>query len=214
VIPVNDTRLEDGFQAITSLSRAVAPNARMSDVGPFCWVLLRNMVPCDAMALFTVDPTRARVRVSYAAGVEAAALRAVRRPLSTGIAGWVALHRRPVLNAEPMFDLGCTGRALRSSALVPLVENGRLVAVLALYSQDLLAFTDEHLSLLELLGPRLALGLAGRSTVPAADALPVAARAVLRSRTRGARSGPAAMTASRPVGLALRQLPVANRLDN
>ena len=62
------------------------------------------------------------------------------RPAS-GIAGWVALNRRSVVNAEPVFDLGVharASRALRSSVVVPLVDNGTVVAVLALYSKDLL----------------------------------------------------------------------------
>ena len=68
-----------------------------------------------------------------------------------------------MLNAEPVFDLGFRGSAapaLRSSVVVPLIDNGTVVAVLALYSKHLLAFTDEQASLLELLGPRLALSLA------------------------------------------------------
>ena len=77
-------------------------------------------------------------------------------------------------------------RSLRSSAVVPLVDNGTVVAVLALYSKNLLAFTDDDLSLLELLGPRLALALSARSTGPADDALPVVAAsgAPLRGRAR------------------------------
>jgi GAF domain-containing protein len=60
-----------------------------------------------------------------------------------------------------VFDLGrvTSSPALRSSVVVPLVDNGAVVAVLSLYSKDLLAFTDEHVSMLELLGPRLALAL-------------------------------------------------------
>jgi GAF domain-containing protein len=118
----------------------------------------------------------------YAAGAHARLLNGIARPVATGIAGWAAINRRSVLNAEPVFDLGVDARAshsLRSSAVVPLVDNGTVVAVLALYSKKLLAFTDDDLSLLELLGPRLALALSARSTGPADDALPVVPRPVL-----------------------------------
>ena len=65
---------------------------------------------------------------------------------------------------------------MRSALVVPLVESNVVVAVLALYSKELLAFTDDHLRILELLSPRLAGalidaviadedGLAGKSQV-------------------------------------------------
>ena len=174
----NRAIVDDGCQAITSLSRALGRRVELTDVGSLVWVLLGQMVPCDAMALFTLDEGAERITVRYAAGVYAGLLNGITRP-ATGVAGWAALNRRSVLNAEPVFDLGVDVRALRSSALVPLVDNGTVVAVLALYSKNLLAFTDDDLSLLELLGPRLALALSTRSTGPADDALHVVPRPVL-----------------------------------
>jgi GAF domain-containing protein len=43
--------------------------------------------------------------------------------------------------------------------VTPLVESDALVAVLALYSKTARGFTEDHLRLLELLGPRLASAL-------------------------------------------------------
>ena len=160
---IHEACVDDGFQAITGLSRAVAAGVGLPDVGSLLWVVLRQMVPCDGMALFMLDPLRPQMVVRYAAGAHADLLEGVTRPAGTGIAGWVALHCRSVLNAEPIFDFGfrvSSTPALRSSVVVPLIDNGALVAVLALYSKDLLAFTDEHASILELLGPRLAVTLA------------------------------------------------------
>lgn len=158
----NEAGRDEGFLAITSLSRAVGGSVQLPDVGSLLWVLLRQIVPCDAMALFLPGAAHERVVVRYAAGAHAGLLHGVTRPAASGIAGWVAVNRRSVLNAEPVFDLGFRVRsspALRSSVVVPLVDNGAVVAVLALYSKELLAFTDEHVSMLELLGPRLALTL-------------------------------------------------------
>jgi GAF domain-containing protein len=165
----NQACVDDGFQAITSLSRAVADGARLPDVGSLLWVLLRQMVPCDAMALSTLDADAEHLVIRFAAGAHAPLLHGLTRPAASGIAGWVAVHRRPLLNAEPVFDLGRTSAAsaLRSSVIVPLIDNGSVVAVLSLYSKDLLAFTDDHVSMLELLGPRLALALG--DAVVAAD---------------------------------------------
>jgi GAF domain-containing protein len=40
--------------------------------------------------------------------------------------------------------------------VAPLVDSDALIAVLALYSTELLAFNDDHLRIVELLAPRLA----------------------------------------------------------
>jgi GAF domain-containing protein len=158
----NDVVLDDGLLAVSSLSRALDGTAQLSDVGALMWVLLRQIVPCDALALFLPDDTHDHVVVRYAAGAHAHALRGVTRPAASGIAGWVAVNRTPVVNAEPILDLGFragSAPALRSSVVVPLVESDAVIAVLSLYSHELLAFTDDHVRVLELLGPRLAASL-------------------------------------------------------
>jgi GAF domain-containing protein len=158
----NTAFLDEGVLALSGLSRAVGRAAQLSDVGPLLWVLLRHIVPCDALALFLPDEAHDHVVVRFAAGLHADAIRGITRPASMGIAGWVAVNRRPVLNAEPVLDLGfraSSSPALRSSLVVPLVGSDAVIAVLALYSKDLLAFTDDHVEMLDLLGPRLALSL-------------------------------------------------------
>jgi GAF domain-containing protein len=112
--------------------------------------------------LFLPDETHDHVVVRFAAGAHAHALRGVTRPTATGLAGWVAVNRTPILNGEPILDLGFraeTSPALRSSVVVPLVDSDAVIAVLALYSRDLLAFADDHLRILELLAPNLAASL-------------------------------------------------------
>ncbi|HYT66757.1 MAG TPA: GAF domain-containing protein [Vicinamibacterales bacterium] len=159
VVKANETALDEGLLAISSLTRALGGTAELSDVGALMWVLLRRVVPSDALALFLPDESHDHVVIRYAAGAHAHALRGVTRPTSTGVAGWVAVNRKPVLNAEPVLDLGFRADrmpALRSSIAVPLVESDALIAVLALYSKDLLAFHEDHVRVLELLGPRLA----------------------------------------------------------
>jgi hypothetical protein len=152
----------DALLALASLSRALAGDAKLCDVGALLWMLLRQLVPADAMALFLPDAQQDHVVIRYAAGQHASALRGVSRPTAVGIAGWVADKRRSVLNAEPALDLGFRAEsapALRSCVVTPLVESDALVAVLALYSKHTAGFTDDHLRLLEVLSPRLAVAL-------------------------------------------------------
>jgi GAF domain-containing protein len=158
-VKAQDVRLDDGLLAISSLTRALGGNAQLADVGALVWMLIRQIVPSDAMAIFLPDETHEYVVVRYAAGAHSHALRGVARPTATGLAGWVAVNRTSILNGEPILDLGFraeTEPALRSSIVVPLVSSDAVIAVLALYSSELLAFNDDHLRLLELLGPSLA----------------------------------------------------------
>ena len=186
---VNEKTLDEGLLAMASLSRALGGTAELSDVGALMWVLLRQVVPSDALALFLPDETHDHVVIKYAAGAHAHALRGVTRPTSTGVAGWVAVNRRAVLNAEPILDVGFraeTAPSLRSSLVVPLIESDAVIAVLALYSKDLLAFTDEQAMVLELLGPRLAVTLADAADVQ--DDRPADPRPVMRLVAPGARA--------------------------
>ena len=158
-VDVNGPGLDDGLLAISSLARALGGTAQLSDVGSLLWALIRQVVPCDAMALFLPDESHDHVVIRYAAGAHAHALRGVTRPTPMGIAGWVAVHRTSVLNAEPILDLGfraAPAPTLRSSLVTPLVDSDALIAVLSLYSKELLAFNDDHLRIVELLAPRLA----------------------------------------------------------
>ena len=123
----NEACVDDGFQAITSLSRSLGGEVDLADVGSLLWVVLRQMIPCDAMALFVPDPEGGQNVLRYAAGAHADKLVGLRRPAQVGIAGWVATNCRSVLNAEPVFDLGYRANfapALRSSVAVPLLDNG------------------------------------------------------------------------------------------
>jgi GAF domain-containing protein len=158
-VKADNGRLDDGLLAISSLSRALGGQAQLADIGSLVWMLIRQMVPSDAMALFLPDETHDHVVVRFAAGAHAAALRGVTRPAATGLAGWVAVNRASVLNGEPILDLGFRAESsppLRSSIVVPLIDSDAVIAVLALYSHELLAFTDDHMRILELLAPNLA----------------------------------------------------------
>jgi GAF domain-containing protein len=182
-------RLDDGLLAISSLTRALGGNAELADIGSLLWMLIRQIVPCDAMALFLPDETHDHVVVRFAAGAHAHALRGVTRPTATGLAGWVAVNRTPILNGEPILDLGFraeTSPALRASIVVPLVESDAVVAVMALYSKELLAFSDEHVRVLELLAPKLA-GALVDAVIADEDSLypvtrPVASLRLVKSR--------------------------------
>ena len=155
---------------MTSLSRAVAGEASLNDVGALAWMMIRNVVPCASMTLFVNDDGQDAVAVRFAAGVHAPFLRRVRKPRGAGISGWASATRRGVLNADAALDLGPDVGAmtppLRSALAVPLTHDGSCVGVLTLYAATANAFSEDQLRLLELLAPSFGASVA---TVIAAE---------------------------------------------
>jgi putative nucleotidyltransferase with HDIG domain len=166
--------------AVSSLARAVSGTASICDVGALAWMTLRSVLPASAMALFVEDERRDSLTVAYATGTHASVLRQVTPSRGAGVAGWVAVNRRGVLNADPALDLGATAATLdpplRSSLTVALVHDARVVGVLSCYAAKPQDFSEDHMRLLELLAASLAAAIASvANTAPPVESSRVSA---------------------------------------
>jgi GAF domain-containing protein len=145
---------------------------------------LRNVVPATAMALFVEDEGRDLLTVGYAVGAHAPLLRQLKKARGGGVAGWAAVNRRGVLNADPALDLGLVAGELdpplRGSLTVPLLHDGRLAGVLCCYGSHAEGFTEDHLRLLELLAASLAAAVASVASQAVAASAPVRPAAAVR----------------------------------
>jgi putative nucleotidyltransferase with HDIG domain len=159
-----DAAVSEELLGVSSLARAVAGDASVSDVGALSWMMLKPMLSAAAMGLFVLDDESDTVVNCFAAGTHAPMIRALRAAPGDGIVGWVAAHRRPAANAEAALDFGLQAASLEppllSSLALPLVHEGNLIAVLAVYGTTRGAFSDDHMRMLDLLAPRLAASLA------------------------------------------------------
>ncbi len=175
-----DSAVAGEVLGVSSLARAVAGEANLGDVGALCWMMLRHVVPCTSMGLFIPDEGDDRVVAAYAAGSHAHVIRDLRTVPGTGVVGWVAANRRTAVNAEPALDFGHAvahlDPPLLSMVALPLIHDGHIVAVLALYGTVKHAFAEDHARLLELLAPSLASSLSLVRTVRQADTAPVRQR--------------------------------------
>jgi GAF domain-containing protein len=152
----SDVPVGDEVLALVKLSRALQGNAHLPEVGALVWTLLRRIVPCDSMAIFLPDVMQEHVVIRYSAGTHAKDIYDASRPMSMGLAGWAAVNRQAVLNADPSIDIGFRAPELRSCLVAPLIASDAVIAVLALYSTVPAGFWDDHVRLLGLLGPSLA----------------------------------------------------------
>ena len=172
-VPPSDAGVADGLLAVTSLSRALSGGAGVADVGALLSTILRQVLPCDAMAIMVTNPETDEIAARYASGQYASRLRSIRCPSGAGISGWVAATGRPAINADPAFDFGYGARdvmpGLRSCLAIPLATSGHTAGVLALYRAESNAFTEDHVRLLELVAARVATPLSIAITTEASD---------------------------------------------
>jgi len=120
----------------------------------FCGTL-QPLVPFSCCALFLKDDEGDALRCRFATGTGATVIKSLSLRTGQGLAGWVAQHRRPLLNGSPDADAQAAGVTADetfelASALVYPVEFGdRLIGALALYHAQPGFYTLAHQRLLE-----------------------------------------------------------------
>lgn len=187
----------DELVAFTSLARAVGGESTYGDVGALAWMMIRQIVPCDAAALFVPDEATDAMVARHAVGAHASTWRRSRYPMSQGPVGWSAVTRQPLINGAPGLEAfaDTDGDAPPPHVLctVPLVHAGAMVGVLALYRSAASPFGEQEGQLLELVAPQLAAAVASVPIAREATSQPAANRRPgdLHLVRRSARTGSA-----------------------
>jgi putative nucleotidyltransferase with HDIG domain len=170
----SEPAVSEELLGVSSLARAIGGEASVADVGALSWMMLKPMLPCAAMGVFVPEERNDTVVGCYSAGSHAAMIRGLTASPGDGIVGWIAANRKAAVNAEPALDFGLKVATLDppllSTLAVPLVHDGALVAVLAVYATTRGAFSEDHARLVDLLSPKLAASLAAVRNRPASDA--------------------------------------------
>ncbi len=149
---------------------------------------LRATTPAITVVIGVVNRTKQVVDVLYVAGHGEHLLRRQCIKLGEGISGWVAVHRRAILNTDPALDfpeaLSGLSPALASALVVPIGA----VGVLALYADRPMSFSTADVSAVEPIAERLARWLTGVEHPPLnADLDGATAVTGTRSQGRGDR---------------------------
>jgi putative nucleotidyltransferase with HDIG domain len=144
--------------AFVSLARVATQAPTVRDIGALAWGHLRHLAPGTTLALYALDVAKGALVAEYTAGPAATRLSGLSIGVSERVSGWVAANWRPMINAEAQLDLGPAADDLRYAAVIPLVSQGVLAGVMALYSPAV--FTDDRVRRLEMIAPHLAAALA------------------------------------------------------
>ena len=146
------------FELAQTLGNSLSLRETLSVVA----VRLKEMVPHDLIVFYVCEGEKLTPR--YVHGVDYDLFRSLEMPIGQGISGWVAQHKKPIINGDPMAEskhLGDPSRVsvLRSTLSIPLQGRDGVAGVLTLYLKEKQAFTKDHLRMLLAASSKLGLSV-------------------------------------------------------
>jgi diguanylate cyclase (GGDEF)-like protein/putative nucleotidyltransferase with HDIG domain len=112
---------------------------------------LSSAVPFAACGLFLYSEATEQLVCRFAIGTDSEEIQQLTMRIGNGLSGWVARHRRPLLNARPSVDFETIDAptVLQSALVCPLLLHSRLIGTLALYHTEPGFYREDHGRLLE-----------------------------------------------------------------
>jgi hypothetical protein len=149
---------QDSTLRLVEVSTALAGRVDLKSGVEILADCVRRSVPHDLLALFLYDTAPDDLMIKHAVGAGADALRGFRIGRGERLSGWVAAHRKSIVNSDPALDLAglVAVPSLKSSLSCPLVLDGSLVGVLSFYATGDKAFTAEHSTIVEAISASVA----------------------------------------------------------
>jgi diguanylate cyclase (GGDEF)-like protein/putative nucleotidyltransferase with HDIG domain len=155
------TRAEKALRDITAaqgevlslyeIAQTLGSTLKLSEVLPVVAAKLEHIANFTTQVIYLTKGDC--LRVAYAIGKNAEALKGWQMAVGEGGAGWVAEHRQILIGGSPLADLerplGGLAAAYRSTAIFPLLHEGETVGALALYCEADSGYSTDELRLLE-----------------------------------------------------------------
>src|SRR3984893_5232579 len=149
-------------QTLFELSQDLGASLSLGETLSVFSVKLRRLVPYDAIAIYVKRGTE--LVPDFVSGDNHRLFSSLRIPLGSGLSGWVAQNRKPIINGNPSVEPGYLNdptkfSTLRSALAIPLEGLAGVVGVLALYHAETDAFTSDHLRILLAISSKMALAI-------------------------------------------------------
>jgi len=123
----------------------------IADLIPILARRLQRIVPFST-CVFYLDDGNEHITAAYAIGEFSDVLQNHSMGFGKGISGWVAAHRRPMINTSPVLDFqGLEGDfSTFSDALVaPVVCDEHSLGTISLYARSSITYNQDHLGLIQ-----------------------------------------------------------------
>jgi diguanylate cyclase (GGDEF)-like protein/putative nucleotidyltransferase with HDIG domain len=138
-------------QVLLELSQQLGNSLQLDETLAVASSGLRRLVPFDSLAVYVTRGSDLLPR--YATGESTSLFLSRQLTLGQGVAGWVAMHGKPILNGNPSVETGAhndSGRSvvLNSAVAVPLHGGKEIVGVLMVCRRGFDSFNKDSLRLL------------------------------------------------------------------
>src|SRR5207302_7402600 len=149
-------------QTLFELSQDLGASLSLGETLSVFSVKLRRLVPYDAIAIYVKHGLE--LIPELVSGDNHRLFASLRIPLGSGLSGWVAQNRKPIINGNPSVEPGYLNdptkfSTLRSALAIPLEGLAGVVGVLTLYHAETDAFTSDHLRILLAISSKMALAI-------------------------------------------------------
>ncbi len=149
-------------QTLFELSQDLGASLSLGETLSVFSVKLRRLVPYDAIAIYVKRGDE--LIPELVSGDNHRLFSSLRIPLGSGLSGWVAQNRKPIINGNPSVEPGYLNdptkfSTLRSALAIPLEGLAGVVGVLTLYHAETDAFTSDHLRILLAISSKMALAI-------------------------------------------------------
>lgn len=147
-------------QAFFELSHELGNSISLDETLSVLSIRLGRLVPYNSIAVYVCGDDH--LVPHHVGGDNFRLLASLDIPFGQGLSGWVAQHRKPILNGNPSVEPGYIDdpsrfTTLRSAVSVPLEGLSEVVAVLTLYHAEQNAFTKDHLRILLAISSKIGL---------------------------------------------------------
>jgi PAS domain S-box-containing protein len=151
-------RLEERMTRLQSITDAALVHLSLDQLFEELLGRLRDLLHADSVTVLLLDPSAQVLRIRATSGLEREAEERLDVPLGVGVAGRIAAQKRPAIIGD-LVRAGAVspflGRRLRSLVGVPILRHGDVRGVLHAGSIRPRRFSQEDVSMLELVAARL-----------------------------------------------------------
>lgn len=152
------------LSALLTLTQAMTSTLDQSTLFERMFQVLRDLTQCDRLVLLLYNPGNEELEIRKSFGIPSEFLEGISFRLDEGITGVAARSQELVYVPDTSKDLRSLnykgrGASQGSLACVPLVIKQRLVGILNLHKEDLDAFSDQDLKLIQAIGNQAAISI-------------------------------------------------------
>lgn len=139
--------------ALYDLARVSSSSLNLEETVTFFVEKVQQLVPLETCVVYLYNEARETAFAAHSVGKNAAILRDRKVRLGEGVTGFVLKNQKSVCSVSPALDFAAEyleiAQNYTTMASLPLKSGDKLIGAIAVYSENLLGYEEEHLRLLE-----------------------------------------------------------------